>query len=154
VEQELQHKAAESLVILVRHASREKRWDTPESEHRVENKSYYPRRLSDVDSPRRLSDFETQGEPLAYALAGRLCDELKDQRQRFEVRSIIYGEHLAARQTAKIFEEVLRKRDLLKQLENTEQGHQYTDHIYFAKSGDLRGVYRQAGRPVRSRKPE
>lgn len=99
-----EHKVAECFVILVRHASREKRWDKPEAEHKIRNEQRYTR---------AISDFKTEGEPLAYALAGRLCDELKDQRQSFEVRSIVYGEHLAARQTAEIFEEVLRMRELL-----------------------------------------
>jgi phosphohistidine phosphatase SixA len=99
-----QRKVAECFVILVRHASRERRWDKPEAEHKIRNEQPYAR---------AISDFKTEGEPLAYALAGRLCDELKDQRQSFEVRSIIHGEHLAARQTAETFEEVLRKRELL-----------------------------------------
>jgi hypothetical protein len=99
-----QHKVSECFVILVRHTSREKRWDIPESRHRIKN------RLSHQRGP---SNFETQGEPLAYALAGRLCDELSDQRQSFEARSIVYGEHLAAKRTAEIFEEVLKKRNLL-----------------------------------------
>jgi hypothetical protein len=100
-----QRKVAECYVVLVRHASRERRWDKREAEHKIRNEQRYAR---------AISDFKTEGEPLAYALAGRLCDELKDQRQSFEVRNIVYGEHLAARQTAETFEEVLRKRELLK----------------------------------------
>lgn len=95
--------AGKSYVILVRHASRVVRWDKPEAEHTIKNKQHYPR---------GVSDFDTEGEPLTYALAGRLCDALEDLDTHLKVKKIICGKHLAAKQTAKIYKDVVTDRRL------------------------------------------
>jgi phosphohistidine phosphatase SixA len=95
--------ADERFVILVRHASRVVRWDKPDAEHTIHNEQRHPR---------GISDFETKGEPLTYALAGRLCDALEDLDAKVKVKKIICGEHLATKQTAKIYRDVIKKRGL------------------------------------------
>ena len=95
--------ADEYFVILVRHASRVVRWDKPDAKHTIHNERPYPR---------GISDFETKGEPLTYALAGRLCDALEDLAAEVKVKKIMCGKHLAAKQTAKIYREVIKKRGL------------------------------------------
>jgi phosphohistidine phosphatase SixA len=96
-----ENEAAECFIILVRHASREVRWDKSEAIHKIRNEQHYPR---------GMSDFKTKGEPLTYSLAGRLCDALEDLDTK--VKKIICSEHLAAMQTAKIYKEVIKKRGL------------------------------------------
>lgn len=93
---------ARRFVVLVRHASREKRWDQPESEHQMKNWG--------ITSPGKKADFEKEGRPLTYALAGRLCDELENW-QVGGVEKILHSEHTVARQTAKIYAEVLKERN-------------------------------------------
>ena len=66
------YRGPQHLVILVRHASRERRWRLPESEHWMKDwskqgKVYFP----------EGSDLNTEGLGRTAALAGHLCDELK-----------------------------------------------------------------------------
>lgn len=95
------------FIFLVRHASRERRWGHPEAKHEMAgwNKEARP----------ESSDFESGGLKRTYALAGRLCDELRNLREEPEsekivVTDIIHSKHLVARQTAEVFEKVLMDR--------------------------------------------
>jgi phosphohistidine phosphatase SixA len=91
--------ATEYFVILVRHASREVRWGQRESEHGLLNR---------VQGYDYAVSSEKKGVPRTYELAGRLCDELDSMN--ITVTKIMCGEHRAARDTAKIYERVLRER--------------------------------------------
>ncbi len=88
------------FVLLIRHASRERRWDHPESEHEMAG-------WSEGFRPGR-SDFKAEGFERTYAMAGRLCDELRNEK--IVVTKVIHSEHLVAQQTAKVYEKVLRER--------------------------------------------
>jgi hypothetical protein len=82
---------AQHFVILVRHASRERRWHRPESTHWMKDWN----KGSKISSPEE-SDSDAKGgaEGLGrtYALAGRLCDELKilagEQREKIIIKGI------------------------------------------------------------------
>ena len=91
--------ATEYFVILVRHASREVRWGQRESEHGLLNR---------VQGYDYAVSSEKKGVPRTYELAGRLGDELDSMN--ITVKKIMCGEHRAARDTAEIYERVLRER--------------------------------------------
>lgn len=100
--------------ILVRHASREHRWDLPESQHSMKGYSCSP--------PASGADFDRAGFIKTYAMAGRLCDQLlldeiiplpSDEVASDEKRRqlhILHSTHLVAEQTAEIFEKVISHR--------------------------------------------
>src|SRR5829696_1613179 len=96
---------ARRFVILLRHASREKRWDLPESKHQMKNWV--------MARPGRTSNFGKEGRPLTYALAGRLCDELKNW-DITDVEKILHSKHVVAQQTADTYAEVLKERGRFK----------------------------------------
>jgi phosphohistidine phosphatase SixA len=98
----------QNFVILVRHASREKRWDLPESEHRMADweKGY---------RSRRESHFNAKGLRRTYALAGRLCDELQNvsnelQNDTIRVKGVVHSGHTVAKQTAEAYVMVFKER--------------------------------------------
>lgn len=88
-------------VILVRHASREVRWNLPEAKHFMKNYSSFP--------PHSISNFKKPGLPLTYAMAGRLCDQLEEDG--ITVVKIVHSKHKVAEQTAKAFADVLKRRE-------------------------------------------
>jgi phosphohistidine phosphatase SixA len=95
------------FVILVRHASREKRWDLPESEHRMANWKKGGRS--------RGSNFNAKGLRRTLALAGRLCDELQNvsnelQNDTIRVTDVIYSGHTVAKHTAEAYVAVFKER--------------------------------------------
>lgn len=91
------------FLILVRHGSREVRWDLAERGHHL--------KMSGGSEPEPVSDFEKEGRPAAFALAGRLADQLEADGIR--VDQIVHSPHKVAVETAKAYETVLRKRGRL-----------------------------------------
>lgn len=94
----------QSYVILVRHASREPRWDVSESKHAMKNWTRWTTAAIEGGS-----DFETKGFPRTYAIAGRLCDELENMKAR--VVALVHSKHKVAQQTAEVYGKVLEKRE-------------------------------------------
>ena len=88
------------FVILVRHASREHCWGEAEAEHKTKNRI--------LGSDFTISDYETEGVPRTYALAGRVCDEL--HTMNITVERIFCGHHEVTKHTAKIYNRVLNQR--------------------------------------------
>jgi phosphohistidine phosphatase SixA len=89
-----------TALILVRHASRQSLWNRQEEDHAIAG--------FDDQPPGDESDFTRTGFTRAYALAGRLADQLETENRT--VAAIIHGKHLVTEQTAKIFADVLRRR--------------------------------------------
>src|SRR5215204_4210451 len=94
------------FVILIRHASRDVRWDMPEEKHPMENWTGWA--AADIE---RKSDYKTKGLPRTYALAGRLCDELDNET--VSVVAFRHSGHKVAQQTAEIYEKLLETRGKL-----------------------------------------
>jgi hypothetical protein len=100
----LNNESDEPYVILIRHASRELRWDMSEEKHRMEK--WKPHGTTAAIEGK--SDFKTKGFPRTYALAGRLCDELENREAC--VVALWHSEHDVAHQTAEVYEKVFNKR--------------------------------------------
>jgi phosphohistidine phosphatase SixA len=95
------------LVVLVRHASRAKRWDLPESMHWMAHWS--------EDHPPGSPEYNAEGLRRTYALAGRLYDELENlsgelENEMIEVTDAVHSTHTVALQTAKVYVTVLQER--------------------------------------------
>src|SRR5215218_10309781 len=90
-------------VILVRHSSREIRWDESEDEHTMMNRARWT-----TSAINMKSDFETKGSPRTVAIAGRLCDELENRKIRVVV--LVHSRHKVTQQTAEVYEKVLNER--------------------------------------------
>lgn len=105
-----QEKKREQLIILVRHASRERPWRVPEPTHWMKDWSKWSKAY-----PPKESDSNVEGLGRTFALAGRLCDELKilsseRQNRTIVVTDIIHSRHTVACQTAKAYLTVLQER--------------------------------------------
>jgi phosphohistidine phosphatase SixA len=90
-------------VILVRHASRDFLSASDEAEQAMSGWN--------ANLERVPPDFNTPGLPRTLAIAGRLADELGTVR----VAGVWHGGHTVARQTAQAYQQVLGKRDRLRQ---------------------------------------
>jgi phosphohistidine phosphatase SixA len=107
-----------NYVLLVRHASRERKWDLPESEHPM--KAWKEDLCAPTISQSVFSDFwckapaaepDKQVLPITCSLAGQLCDQL--EMDNIIVSRIFHSKHKVATQTAKVFAQVLGKRGRL-----------------------------------------
>ena len=87
-------------LILVRHGTREVCWDRPERDHAMLGWDSAP--------PPPRSQFGEEGRFATFALAGRIADQL--EVDGIEVDAIVHGTHRVARQTAQIYQQVLRDR--------------------------------------------
>jgi hypothetical protein len=92
------------FVILIRHASREVHWDMPEEKQPMQN---WTRWITATIEGK--SDFKTEGFPRTYALAGRLCDELENNK--ICVAALRYSKHKVAQQTAEVYKKVMNRRE-------------------------------------------
>jgi hypothetical protein len=107
-----EHGRPKHCAILVRHAMREMRWNSPENEHRMAGWEYqHPDPKSNFDEK---DEKGKNGFTLTYALAGRLCDQLL--ADKIAVKKIIYSSHLVAMQTASVYKHVLEKRKVNKEV--------------------------------------
>src|SRR5215204_233522 len=96
----------EPYVILIRHASREVRWDTSEKQHPMEKL-----RPHTTAAIKGKSDFKTKGFSRTYALVGHLCDELENRKAC--VVALRHSKHEVAHQTAEVYEKAFNKRGLI-----------------------------------------
>lgn len=88
------------LVLLIRHASRARKWKLPESAHSMN--------AWDPDYYFEASQAGKPGLPITLGLAGQLCDQLEIENVR--VNEIFHSEHKVARQTAMALAHVLNAR--------------------------------------------
>lgn len=107
-------------LLLVRHASRNKGWKQPDKDQTI---------TGWADRKYGREGFDKPGVPLTRSLGGVLCDQL--DFDNIDVTTIKHSEYVAAKQTADLFLEILKKRhrcDPLVQLEQCARLNPTSDH--------------------------